>query len=403
MAPLASIRVLDFSRVLAGPYCTMLLADLGADVIKVERPGVGDETRTWGPPFAGGESAYYLSVNRGKRSVAIDLATPVGVEIVRQLAATSDVVVENFRSGTAERLGIGHEQLRAQRPELIYGSITGFGSRREPAGRAGYDLIVQAESGLMAITGEADGEPMKVGVALVDVLAGSAAATAILGALIGRGVTGRGDKIEISLLGSALASLVNVASAALMTGQEPARHGNAHATIVPYQTFATADAPLAVAAANDGLFARLCSVVGLPELTDDPRFRTNPDRVAHRSELIALLEARLAARPADQWLAALNKFGVPAGKVRGVLDALCAAERAGQPATARVPHPTAGEVEVVLPPFSLGTGTRPLRAPPLLGEHTNELLAELGYGREEIDRLRATGIVGTRDDTPPHS
>ena len=275
-----AIRVLDLSRVLAGPYCTMLLADLGADVIKVERPGEGDETRSWGPPYAGGESAYFLSVNRGKRSVALDLARPEAHEALLRLGRGADVVVENFRPGTAERIGAGYERLARENPQLVYCSITGYGDERP-----GYDFMVQADSGLMAVTGEVDGEPMKVGVAVVDVLAGYAAASAILAALL----EGGGKRIEISLADVARSALVNLAQNALVTGEEPRRHGNAHASIVPYQTFAAADATIAVGGANDGLYRRLCAALERPDLAEDRRFATNPARVEHREELVAEL------------------------------------------------------------------------------------------------------------------
>jgi crotonobetainyl-CoA:carnitine CoA-transferase CaiB-like acyl-CoA transferase len=385
--PLEGVRVVDLSRVLAGPYCTMSLADQGADVVKVERPQGGDETRSWGPPFAGGESAYYLSVNRSKRSCAIDLADPAGRELGLELCARADVVVENFRAGGADRLGVGYEQVRERNPGVVYCSISGFGSDREPSGRPGYDFVAQAESGLMSITGSPDGPPFKVGVALVDVLTGLHAAVAVTAALRG----GRGARIEVPLLDSALSGLVNVAQGALVTGEEPGRYGNAHPSIVPYEDLATADGPVVVAAPNDGLFRALCRELGAEQLADDERFASNADRVRHRHELIPLLEERLAQAGADEWVERLGAAGVPVGKIRTIPDALATAAAAGRAATVRVDHPLVGPLDLVGPPAR--GALRPASAPPLLGQHTREVLREIGRSDLEIEELAARGAV----------
>ena len=388
-APLAGVPVADLSRVLAGPYCTMVLADLGADVVKVERPDGGDETRSWGPPFAGGEAAYYLSVNRNKRSCALDLAQEEGRALALELCARADIVIENFKVGGADRLGVGYERVRERNPRVVYCSITGFGSERKPPGRPGYDFVAQAETGLMSITGPEEGPPYKVGVALVDVLTGLHAAAAVLGALHG----GEGARIEAPLLDSGLAGLVNVAQNALVTGREPERHGNAHPNIVPYQDFETASGRIAVAAANDGLFRALCSVLGLTELPHDDRFGTNAARVENRAALIPLLQARLAERPAEEWLTDLDAAGVPAGKVRSVPDALAAAAAAGRAATHTVDHPSAGALDLVASPI-WGITRRDPTPPPLLGEHTAQVLGELGRSDEEVEALAERGVVG---------
>jgi crotonobetainyl-CoA:carnitine CoA-transferase CaiB-like acyl-CoA transferase len=387
--PLSDIRVVDLSRVLAGPYATMVLADLGADVVKVEHPRGGDETRSWGPPYAGGEAAYFLSVNRSKRSVALDLKLPEGRELALELCGRADVVIENFRPGGAARLGLDYDAVRARRADVVYCTISGFG-RREPSGRPGYDFIVQAESGLMAITGEPGGAPTKVGVALVDVLTGLNAATAILAALHRRGTTGEGELIELSLLDSTFAALVNVAQNALVTGEEPERYGNAHPSIVPYEPFRAADGWVAVAAANDGLYARLCAAIERPDLAADERFATNAARVRNRDALVAELEPVFAGRTTEEWVELLLAAGVPAGKIRGVGEAL----RAAGTATTRVSHPTAGMLELVAAPFSLlRAGVREPEPPPLLGQHTEDVLAELGVSEERQAELEQSGVI----------
>jgi crotonobetainyl-CoA:carnitine CoA-transferase CaiB-like acyl-CoA transferase len=314
-------------------------------------------------------------VNRGKRSVALDLSDPGSRPVVQRLLASADVVIENFRAGVAERLGLGYEDVRAVRPDVVYCSITGFGSGREPAGRSGYDFVLQAECGLMSVTGDPDGPPTKAGVAVVDVLTGLHAAAGILAALR----VGTGRRIEVSLLDSGLAGLVNVAQAALSTGAEAARYGNAHPSIVPYEPFETADGWVAVAAPNDQLWRSLCRACERPELAEDPRFAHNPDRVEHRVELVRLLTETFRGRTAEEWLTALHACGVPAGKVRGVREAFDAAAEAGRGATVTVEHPTIGELELTASPIRLEPPVEePPTPPPLLGQHTDEVLRELG-------------------------
>jgi crotonobetainyl-CoA:carnitine CoA-transferase CaiB-like acyl-CoA transferase len=370
-AALAGVLVADFSRVLAGPLATMTLGDLGADVIKVERPEGGDETRAWAPPVAAdGSATYYLSVNRNKRSIALDLSTDEGRRLARTLALRADVLVENFAPGAMERFGLGYAAVAAENPGVIYASLTGFG-RGAGAGLPGYDFLVQAVGGLMAITGHPDGEPTKAGVAVVDVLAGLHLTIGVLAALQARERTGRGQRIAVSLLGSVLAGLVNQASAQLNAGVAPARMGNAHPSIVPYQTLRTADRPIAVAVGNDRQFARLAAIVGLHP---DPRYATNPSRVRHRQLLVAQLEERLSTRPSAYWVAALQEAGVPCGPVNSVAEALALAGRLGLDPV--VPQPRAGEeIRTIASPLDLSDTPVTYRTPPpRLGEHTDDIV-----------------------------
>jgi len=372
---LSGIRVADFSRVLAGPLATMLLADLGADVIKIERPETGDDTRGWGPPFVGRDAAYFLSLNRNKRSVTLDLSSDEGRSAARRLALASDVVVENFRPGLMERFGLDHASLAAEHPGLVYCSLTAFGEG-DPAARPGYDIIVQALSGLMSFTGHPGGEPTKVGVALLDVICGLYACNAIQAALIGRGATGRGARVTVSLFDASVAALVNQAANYLLGGLVPEPLGNAHPNIVPYQLFETADRPIILAAGNDRLFERTCEVIGRPELAADERFATNAVRVRNRDALIPLLSAELASRSAAEWLAALEAAAVPCAPVRTLDEVFASAE--GAAAIQEIDDPARGLLRLVADPIRVDGRVPPARfPPPLLGEHTDQILAEL--------------------------
>ena len=405
--PLEGVRIADLSRVLAGPYATMLLADMGAEVVKVEQPGRGDDTRSWGPPHAGGdedtpgEAAYFLSVNRNKRSLAVDLKDPDGLAAVQELCSRSDVVIQNFRPGVAERLGLGYEKVRATNPAVVYCSVSGFGPEHEPSTRPGFDIVVQAESGLMATTGPEEGPASKVGVALTDVLTGLNAAVGILGALLRARATGQGENISASLINSTLSGLVNLTQQALVTGEEPRRVGNAHTTIVPYQTFPTADSEIVVAAGNDALYQRLCTALDRPDLGEDPRYATNPGRVAHREELVADLSTTLGSRPAEHWMEVLVEAGVPVGRVRGVLDALRTGQAQGDDLLRTVEHPTAGLLEQVRAGFRLEGSPPPLAAPPLLGQHSHAVLTELGLTEGQVAAMVERGTVHQPD--PPRA
>ena len=401
--PLAGIRVVDCSTVLAGPYATMLLADLGADVIKVEPPD-GDATRGWGPPWVGSAedgtrtAAYFLAVNRNKRSIRLDLRQPDGAAVLRRLLARADVLVENFRAGGLERLGFGDEALRALNPDLVHLAITGYGPGAPDPARPGYDFVIQAESGLMSITGAPDadgGEPVKVGVAMSDVLTGLNGAVAVLAALVGRtggAAAGTGQRIDLSLLGSTLAALVNQAQNAFVGGEPPVRLGNAHPNIVPYQSFATADGAIAVAVGSERQWPRFCRVLGLPALADDPRFATNGERVENRAELVATLAARFEERTSAEWLALLDAADVPAGPINDVAAAFDSPWAAG--ATVDLDHPVLGSTRQVAPPFALSRTPATVRTPPpLLGEQADEILAELGYDDAERERLSGAGVT----------
>lgn len=361
---LEGVRIADFSRVLAAPYATMLLADLGAEVVKVERPDGGDETRAWGPPWSDdGESTYFLSVNRNKESRAIDLRSDEGRREARELVAGCDVLVENFRDGTMDRLGLGYDELSAEHPGLVYCSITGFGSR-EGASLPGYDLVAQAVGGLMSVTGSPESGPIKAGVALVDVITGLHATIGILAALRHTEQTGHGQRVEVNLLSSILSALSNQASTYLTTGQVPRALGNVHPSIAPYELLATSDRPLAVAAANDKLFSLLTRGVGRPELADDPRFRTNADRVEHRAVLVAELEDALREQSADHWFAVLSELGVPCGPINDLDQAFALAQRLGLEPVAEVAREGRDPVRTVAHPISLSVTPATYRTPP---------------------------------------
>jgi crotonobetainyl-CoA:carnitine CoA-transferase CaiB-like acyl-CoA transferase len=374
-APLAGLRVIDLSRVLAGPLATQTLGDLGADVIKVERPGDGDDTRHWGPPFVGEDAAYFLSLNRNKRSVTVDLKTSDGVDAVRRLAGEADVVIENFRPGLMRDLGLGLDDLRAANPRLVTCSLTAFGDEApEAAARPGYDIIVQALSGLMSVTGEPDGEPVKAGVALLDVVTGLQATIGILAAIIERSTTGLGRHVSVSLFDASVAAMVNQASNALIGGLVPSALGTAHPNIVPYQAFHASDRPFIVAAGNDRLFRRMCDVTGHAEWADDERFVTNQARVVNRESLVSMLSAVLATRPAAEWLAALEAASVPCSPIRTMQEVFASPE--GSALVDEVIDPgRGGELRLVANPLRFDGDRLPTRsAPPVLGADNEAVL-----------------------------
>ncbi len=394
--PLAGVRVLDLTRVLAGPYCTMLLGDLGADVVKVEAPGTGDETRSWGPPFQGGESTYFLAINRNKRSIALDLRHEEGRTVALRLAGSADVLVENFRPGVADRLGLGAAALTAANPGLVYCSISAFGQHGPGRDRPGYDLVVQAESGLMSVTGEPDGPPVKVGIAIADILSGMNAACAIVAALYGRPARGgRGGVIDAALYDGLLAFLSTLVTGYTASGHPPARWGSAHPQIVPYQGFAAADGHLVVCVTNEKFWRLLCECVERPELADYPRFATNADRVVHRDVLVPLLADAFARRTVGEWLERLGRAGIPAGPIRTLDAALADPVVAARQMLVTVEHPTAGPVRMAGVPWQGDAAAAAIRRPPpRIGEHTDAILAEIGYDPPAVARLRARGVVG---------
>jgi crotonobetainyl-CoA:carnitine CoA-transferase CaiB-like acyl-CoA transferase len=393
--PLAGVRILDLSRILSGPFATMIFADLGADVIKLENPRTGDDTREWAPPYQGDQSAYFLSVNRNKRGIAVDLKTAQGREIALRLVDRADVLVENFRPGTAARLGLGYDDLHARNPGLIYASISGFGQTGPYASEPGYDAIAQALGGVMSVTGEADGEPVRVGNSAADLGAAMWAAIGILAALHERHTTGCGEWIDISLLDGQIASLTYLAGGYFASGEVPRRYGSAHPSIVPYQALQTADGHLMVAVGNDTLWRRFAPLIGLPELVDDPRFDSNPQRVANRAQLIPLIERALARRGSVAWADELSRVGIPAGPINNVAGALEHPQVAARDMVVSAEHPSAGTLRMTASPIKLSRYTATVRRPPpTLGEHTDDVLGELGYSATEIATLRDEGIVG---------
>lgn len=397
---LAGVRVLDLSRVLAGPTCTQILGDLGADVIKIERPGQGDDTRQWGPPFletntaVRGESAYYLSANRNKRSITVNLAHPEGQALILRLLAQCDVLIENFKVGNLARYGLAYEQIKERFPRLVYCSITGFGQTGPDAHRTGYDFLAQGEGGVMSITGPAEGEPHKVGVAIADITAGLYATIGILAALRHVSAHGRGQYIDLALLDTQVSWLANIAQSYLVSGVVPQRLGNAHPQIVPYQVMPTADGHLILAVGNDGQFAACCRVLGLPELATDARFAANAERVKNRQVLIAKLQARLVDENTAVWLARFEEAGVPCGPVNDMAQVFAHPQVLARQMRVGMAHPQ-GEIDLLGSPLKLSATPVVFRqAPPLLGEHTAVVLRDLlGLNADEINHLRESGAI----------
>ncbi|MFC7332949.1 CaiB/BaiF CoA transferase family protein [Rhodocista pekingensis] len=401
--PLAGVRVLDMSRVLAGPSCTQILGDLGADVVKVEKPGQGDDTRRWGPPYLEdaegtptGESSYYLSANRNKRSLTLDFTKPEGQALARRLVGHADVLVENYRTGTLARYGLGYDDLHIAYPRLVYCSITGFGQTGPYAARAGYDFMVQGMGGIMSLTGEPGGQPMKTGVAIADLMAGTYAAIGILAALRHRDLSGRGQHLDMALLDTQVAWLSNAGQYFLTSGTPVPRTGNGHPTIVPYQTFEAADGWIILAVGNDEQFRRFCTFAGRPELADDPRFATNPARVGNRAETVAEVAALIRRQPAAHWLEGLERLGVPCGPINDIPAVFADPQVQARGMRVSLEHAAAGgPVDLIGSPVRLSeTPVNYRYAPPTLGQHTETVLSDwLHMQPDEVARLRQTGVI----------
>jgi crotonobetainyl-CoA:carnitine CoA-transferase CaiB-like acyl-CoA transferase len=393
--PLEGIRVIDLTRILAGPYCTQALADAGSDVVKIEEPSKGDDTRGWGPPFVHGESAYFLAVNRGKRGITLNLKDPRGREILWRLLETADVLVENFRPGTLDRLGFSDTEVRGRFPRMVYASVSGYGGDGPMGGKPGYDAVLQAEGGLMSVTGLEDGPPLKVGASLVDVLAGMTALQGILLALLRREKTDEGGRVDVSLLESLLPALAYHTTTYLLAGEEPRRLGNRHPNLAPYETFATMDGYIVVGVGSEGLWRAFCEATGLKDLASDTRFGTNAARVENYGALKGILDPVLRARNTPEWEALLTEKGIPNGRVRSVGEALESPQIQARSLLLEVEHPTLGRGRYVGSPVHLSqAGRGSLRPPPRLGEHTTEVLFErLGMAREDVERLERDGVV----------
>lgn len=401
MRPLQNVRVLDMTRALAGPYCTMMLGDLGADVIKVERPKSGDESRGWGPPFVGepygayaGESAYFLAANRNKRSITVNIQSAEGQEILRRLAGDADVLVENYRTGELDKFGLGYDDLHRLYPKLIYCSISGYGRTGPYAERPGYDAIIQAEGGMMSLTGPVEGPPSRVGIPIIDITSGMFAATAILSALRARDLTGEGQLIDISLFDVHIALLTNAASNYLIGEQSPRRQGNAHPNIAPYEIFPVNDGWIMVGAANDRQWATLCNIMNRTDLLNDARFEGNSKRVAHRVELLAELNRTFSQRNAREWLDALMQAGLPCAPINNLPQVFADPQTEARNMILETQHPTAGAIRMTGFPYKLSATPAEVHAPPpTLGQHTDEILAQLQYSDEEIRALREKGAL----------
>jgi succinate---hydroxymethylglutarate CoA-transferase len=396
--PLHGIQILDLSRIAAGPYCTQSLSDMGANVWKIERPNVGDDTRSWRPPHKGGESAYFMSLNGGKQSICIDISTEKGRQIVHQLSDRADVLVENMQ-GKLQSMGLDYDTLSVSNPRLVYASLTGFGKIGPYSDRPGYDMIVSGMGGMMSFTGEPNGPPIKPGVAITDITTGLVLQSAILAALVSRSVTGRGQLVDTSLFETQIASLMNVGSAYLIGGMEAKKWGTAHASIVPYQAFETKDGWLCLAAANDRQFQRLCQLMGMPELCEDERFITNALRVQHRQELLDILEKRFKEHTLSHWLDVIDWRQIPSGPVNSMKGVFEDPQTQALGMIQKVQHPTAGEINLVAPPMHFSESPTSLRTPPpLLGQHTRDILrSELDLSDTDIDDLHNSGVIQTND------